>query len=126
MGNFRNTKQSALILNIINNSCEHLNAYEVYNKCLKHINNISLGTVYRNLNNLVDNHQIRKIIDLNGVEHFDNLKISHNHFICTNCMQISDIIDKVNIPLECEVGKIMDYEIIYKGLCHNCLMKEEN
>jgi len=125
MGSFRKTKQSALILDIIDNSSEHLNAYEVYEKCLKHINNISLGTVYRNLNNLVDNYQIRKIIDLNGVEHFDNLKIVHNHFICTNCNYIYDIIDDVEIPLSCKFGKILDYEIIYKGLCHNCCKEEK-
>ena len=125
MGSFRKTKQSTLILDIINKSCEHLNANDVYNKCLKDINNISLGTVYRNLNNLVDNHQIRKIIDLNGVEHFDNLKISHNHFICINCNHIYDIIDDVEMPLSCEFGNIESYEITYKGICHNCC-KEEN
>ena len=125
MGSFRKTKQSALILNIINESSEHLSAFDVYKKCLEHINNISLGTVYRNLNNLSENNQIRKIIDFNGVEHFDNLKFAHNHFICTKCMQISDIMECVDIPLECEFGKILNYEIIYKGLCHNCC-KEEN
>ena len=124
MGSFRKTKQSTLILNIINESFEHLTAFDVYNKCLKYINNISLGTVYRNLNNLVDNHQIRKIIDLNGVEHFDNLKISHNHFICTKCMIINDIIDYANMPFNCKYGKIIDCEIIYKGICHNCCKEE--
>ena len=39
-------------------------------------------------------------------------------------MQISDIMECVDIPLECEFGKILDYEIIYKGLCHNCCKEE--
>ena len=125
MGSFRKTKQSALILDIINNSSEHLNAYEVYEKCLKEINNISLGTVYRNLNNLVENHQIRKINGLDGIEHFDNLKHVHNHFICIKCMRINDVFDKVSIPLECTFGKVINYEIFYKGICNNCL-EEEN
>lgn len=125
MGGFRKTKQNALILNIINNSKEHLSAFEVYQKCLKTIDNISLGTVYRNLNNLVDNQKIRKIVSLDGKEHFDNLEIKHNHFICLKCMQISDISSIGDIPLKCETGRIIDYEIIYKGICHNC-DKEEN
>ena len=121
----RNTKQKNLIFEIINNSYDHLSAYQVYDIARADMPNISLGTVYRNLNNLVDSNQIRKIIDLNGVEHFDNLKISHNHFICTNCNHIYDIIKNVDIPLECEFGKVESYEIIYKGICHNCC-KEEN
>ncbi len=126
MGNFRNTKQSKLILDIINKSCDHLNASEVYQECLKSIKNISLGTVYRNLNNLVDNNMIRKIIDLNGVEHFDNFKCLHNHFICVNCLKIIDVFDEINVPLKCDFGKIVNYEIFYKGICYKCLEKEND
>lgn len=50
----RNTTQRNLILDIINNSCEHLTAEEVYEIARKSILNISLGTVYRDLNILVE------------------------------------------------------------------------
>lgn len=125
MGNFRITKQNALILSIIDNSCEHLSAFDIYKKCLLTISNISLGTVYRNLNNLVDAKKIRRIIDFNGVEHFDNLKKTHNHFICSKCMNIFDVFDNVNIPLDCDLGKVINYEIIYNGICHNCEEEEK-
>ncbi len=125
MGMFRKTKQSSLILDIINNSKDHLTAYDIYKKCLLEINNISLGTVYRNLNNLVDTHQIRKIIDFNGLEHFDNIIVPHYHFLCLKCGYIGDIYNKIDIPLECNFGKVMSYEIVYYGICHNCC-KEEN
>ena len=49
----RNTKQRELILSVVNNSCEHLTTEEIYLLCKDKINNISLGTVYRNLNTLV-------------------------------------------------------------------------
>ena len=42
----RNTKQRECILDIINNSYDHLNAYQVYDKAREIISNISLGTVY--------------------------------------------------------------------------------
>ena len=54
----RNTKQKDLILKIINNSCSHPNTNEIYELAREEIPNISLGTVYRNLNRLVDLNQI--------------------------------------------------------------------
>jgi len=124
MGSFRNTKQSLLILDIINNSYNHLTAYDVYEVCKKEISNISLGTVYRNLHNLVDNHKIRCIIGLDGVEHYDNLKNDHNHFICVKCQKIDDIYDKIKVPIKSNLGKVINYEILYKGICNNCMEKE--
>ena len=57
----RNTKQKKLILEIINNSCIHPTAYEVYEECVKEIPNISLTTVYRNLNALVRGGNIQRL-----------------------------------------------------------------
>ena len=60
----KNTKQKELILNIINNNYNHLSADEIYKKCQKTISNISLGTVYRNLNNLVKEQKIKRLSGL--------------------------------------------------------------
>ena len=49
----RNTKQRDLILSIVNNSYSHPGALDIYNEAVKLIPNISLGTVYRNLNLLI-------------------------------------------------------------------------
>ena len=38
----RKTKQKDLILNIVQNSYEHLDAYEIYEEAKKTINNISI------------------------------------------------------------------------------------
>ena len=46
----RDTKQRRLVLEIINNSYNHPTAYQVHEECLKVLPNISLGTIYRNLN----------------------------------------------------------------------------
>ena len=63
----RNTKQKELILNIINHSNTHPTAFEVYEEAKKELHNISLGTVYRNLNVLLEN---KKIIQIKGKEIF--------------------------------------------------------
>ncbi len=118
----RNTIQRNLILDIINNSCEHLTAEEVYEIARKSISNISLGTVYRNLNILVELQKIRKIKTFDGKDHYDKLHIKHNHFICLKCNKIFDIhetfdFNRKSIPNDFE---IVNYDITYSGYCNEC------
>ena len=118
----RNTIQRNLILDIINNSCDHLTAEEVYDIARKSISNISLGTVYRNLNQLTELQKIWKIKTFDGKDHYDKLHIKHNHFICLKCNKIFDIleisnIEHKNIPDDFE---IVNYDITYSGYCNEC------
>ena len=118
----RNTIQRNLILDIINNSCDHLTAEEVYDIARKSISNISLGTVYRNLNHLTELQKIWKIKTFDGKDHYDKLHIKHNHFICLKCNKIFDIleisnIEHKNIPDDFE---IVNYDITYFGYCNEC------
>ena len=59
------SKQSKLILDILENSSTYLSAIEIFQKAREVISNISLGTVYRNLKVLVLKNKIRKL-SLNG------------------------------------------------------------
>lgn len=121
----RNTKQKELILSIINNSTEHLSADEVYDKAQKEISNISLGTIYRVLNSLVDQGKAIIIKSNDGVNHYDNTIRKHSHFICDECYKIIDVFDSINISHhilpDC---KLLNCEIIFHGICQNCLRKE--
>lgn len=122
----RITKQKRLVLEIINNSHNHLNAEEVYNECRKTISNISLGTVYRILNQLVENQLIKRL-KVQECDRFDSLHKKHSHFICKKCSSIYDIfndiidLDNVKVP-----GMIYDYNINFIGLCNDCLKNEED
>lgn len=114
----RNTRQKELILSIINNSYSHLDAISIYKVARESICNISLGTVYRNLNILVDCNLIKKIKVAN-VDRFDRVD-NHDHFICTKCNKIVDVYDnKVFIP---KIGNnvVMDYSLKYYGICEDC------
>ena len=68
----KNTKQRNVILGIINNSNNHLDAYEIYDMAKREINNISLGTVYRNLGQLERHGMVISIV-VNGVKHYDKV-----------------------------------------------------
>ncbi len=119
----RNTKQKELILNIIRNSYDHLKAEEIYAIAQKTIPDISLGTVYRNLNTLLFEHKISKIKMPDG-DHFDNINRKHHHFICTQCQKIIDIEQMITLPFPIGDFEIKDYDIYFKGTCQECLNKE--
>ncbi len=122
----KNTKQKILVLDIVNNNRCHSNAEDIYNIARKTIPNISLGTVYRNLNSLVEEKHIKRIKMDDGIDRFDNMIYPHDHFICTKCNTIIDV-DEVNHCdfKEISGNKVMSYEIYYKGICKNCLEEEK-
>ena len=124
----RNTKQRDAILDIVNHSYDHLTAYEIYEKCRSKIPNVSLGTVYRNLNLLVEEHCIKKIVCEKDVCRYDHMKREHSHFICKNCGKIIDVFDNFLDGVTNIHGNVVNgYDLYFNGVCSECLkggMKE--
>ena len=118
----RNTKQRELILKIINDSYDHLTTEEIYRKCKTKIPNISLGTVYRNLNNLVEESKIIRL-KLDNIDRFDAKRSKHHHFICIKCKKIIDV-NVDDLQANTHNNKVIDYEIKFTGICKDCLRKE--
>lgn len=120
----RNTKQRNLILKIVNNSYDHLTAYQIYELARDEISNISLGTVYRNLSSLESNGKIRKL-DIDGNLRFDKSS-RHIHFICDKCNSIIDIFDDAfGDDKYIDGNLVMDYDIKLKGICKECIGRKE-
>lgn len=121
----RNTKQKEIIFNIVNNSYDHLSAYQIYELAKSEISNISLGTVYRNLSNLVSECKIRKI-DVSGMVRYDR-NVYHAHFICNKCDSIIDVFDGILTNDEYIDGNlVMDYDIKINGICKKCMGGNDN
>ena len=120
----KNTKQRKIVLDIVNNSDSHLDAFGVYKLARMSIPNISLGTVYRNLESL-ENEGAIQVIMVDGVKHYDKI-IPHYHFICKKCLKIIDVFDlEISKLKEYNGNSVDDYEIVLKGICVNC-QKEDN
>ena len=100
----RNTKQKEIILSIVNNSSNHFNANGIYLKVKEVIPNISLGTVYRNLNNLVLENKIIRLKMSDGIDRFDK-NIIHAHVVCMICDKIDDVM--YDYIKKCLIQKIM-------------------
>ena len=119
----RNTRQKELILDIVNKSYNHPNAHDVYLECRKELPNISLGTVYRNLNTLVELNKIQKLKSTDNIDRYDKM-IKHSHFICIKCNKIIDINEKVDYNEYVGENKVLNCKLILEGLCKECLEKE--
>lgn len=87
----RLTKQRQLILDILEEDYTHPTADEVYAKVKIIIPNISLATVYRNLNFLVKINRAREIVISGEASRFDAHFKDHDHFICNICKNIYNV-----------------------------------
>jgi Fe2+ or Zn2+ uptake regulation protein len=116
----RLTNQKRVILEYLKRTKSHPSPKEVYIEVKKKLPQISLGTVYRILNQLKEKGEVKEIF--NEVSHFDGDLTFHSHFICQKCKKIFDVFEKIpelkNKKLK--VGKIKDYQIIFYGVCKKC------
>lgn len=118
------SKQKELILKTVKENHIHPSAEKIYELVKYNIPNISLGTVYRNLNKFAQKGSIKKIEGINGSSIFDGNTEKHHHFICEQCNSVIDI-DEKDIPIE--MGNISNkeftihsYDLTLKGICSKC------
>ena len=119
----RNTRQKAIVFQVVQDSYDHPTAETVYERAKKELPTISLGTVYRILKELVAEGKIREII-INKQSRFDPKTEFHHHFICKKCGKIEDIktpLCRYTYKRLEQKGYIVE-EIEYKfyGLCDRC------
>ena len=108
---------------------DHPTADTVYMHVKEEFPNISLGTVYRNLNLLTSLGEAIKISSLDGADRFDGCVTPHSHFFCTECGQILDLEINTEELLKHKTiadgfdGIIESSRTIFYGKCGKCLKK---
>ncbi|GAA0104892.1 transcriptional repressor [Paraclostridium sordellii] len=123
------SKQRELILNAVRDNTVHPTADYIYDYLKKDNPNLSLGTVYRNLSQLVNHGFIQKVSIPGFPDRFDGNISEHNHMICEICGNIQDIqCDTLrNIPnvISDELDlEITSCNVILQGICKNCKNKK--
>ena len=119
----RFSKQRDLILNIVQDTRIHPTADYVYEKARNELPNVSLGTVYRNLGQLVESNQL-KSLNIDGTIHYDAFLDDHQHFQCKTCNRVFDI--ELNTKdfvskVESNTNHIIDgCQIHLVGICNDC------
>ena len=97
MSTIRYSKQREAIKDYLKSVTCHPTADTVYLNIQKTFPNISLGTVYRNLNFLVEHGEAIQIDCGDGFVHFDGNPIPHNHFFCRSCKSLLDKIGRAHV-----------------------------
>jgi len=124
----RMTKQRQVILDELRKLDTHPNADEIYQVVKKKIPNISLGTVYRNLEMLHECGLIRKLEIAGKQKRFDGDTQEHYHVRCIYCDKIKDIhcsrFNLEQLELESDIDfEIVGYNLEFFGLCPECKKK---
>lgn len=125
----RNTIQRELTLGAVQKLKCHPTADEVYTAVAREHPTISKGTVYRNLNQLAECGEIRKMEIPSGPDHFDHCCHDHYHVRCLKCGRVFDV-DMAYIPhLEQSIQNshgflISGYDLMFKGICPDCARAE--
>jgi Fur family transcriptional regulator, peroxide stress response regulator len=118
------TKQLQAIMDIVYNNEFNLTADEVYAEARKKIPNISLGTVYRNLNKLVQRGYIASV-QKGQVQTFSKHPFTNAHFECVMCKRILRVpFDLRTTDLSKKVGmEVTNFELRMTGICRECESK---
>jgi Fe2+ or Zn2+ uptake regulation protein len=87
----RSTRQLRATLDVILASHDHPSAEQLFERVRTELPRISLGTVYRNLDKLEAQGQVRKVRLHDGVTRYDAMVREHDHFICERCGEVTDL-----------------------------------
>ncbi|MCP4641536.1 MAG: transcriptional repressor [bacterium] len=87
----RMTEQRRVILEEVRKAKSHPTADDVHEMVRKRLPNISLGTVYRNLDLLSESGEIQRIESSGTQYRFDGDMETHYHLRCNQCGRVDDL-----------------------------------
>lgn len=122
----KNTKQRALIINILQKAKKPLSANDILNRALPVKPNIALTTVYRNLEMLYEADLITRHRIDEKEYCYELKKEKHTHYlICKNCKKKIDLPECPLKELEQNIStktgfKITSHNLELEGYCDKC------
>lgn len=120
------TPQRMEILRALEKLPSHPCAETIYRAVRKRHPSVSLATVYKTLETLVEVGEIRVALVSKGKTLYDTRLEDHHHFLCNACGYVED----VDINLDCLENcaphqmrshhKVSRSEVVFHGVCQNC------
>ena len=125
----RRSKKRDAMLELMRSTRSHPSADWIYQHMREQFPDVSLGTVYRNLNQLREEQLVKSVGVVNGQERFDACTDPHAHFVCNHCSAVIDlpncISEEVIAPLGEEYGFVeQSYEFHIYGTCRECTQQK--
>ena len=120
------TRYAQQILDIINESTDHLTAEMIYLRLKASNSKVVLATVYNNLNLLYEQDKIRKVSVEGYPDRYDKT-VKHDHLVCKKCGALSDIrLSDLTAQLQAQISEeIISYDLKVNYICPSCRSKAE-
>jgi Fur family peroxide stress response transcriptional regulator len=108
---------------------DHPTAAEVYEEIWKAYPQISLGTIYRNLNTMASEGEIMRLSFSGSPDRFDPNAAEHYHIVCTRCGRILDtddsipqeLLNQLDQTVESSTGvEVEGRTMLFYGICPAC------
>ncbi|MFT7005108.1 MAG: Fur family peroxide stress response transcriptional regulator [Sulfurimonas sp.] len=102
----------------------HICIDELYSIMLEKFNSISLATIYKNINLMLENSYILEVKIPQSKSVYELTKNLHSHLVCTKCDSVQD----VDLQMDTVVGeassksnfKVFKTDLVLSGTCKNC------
>jgi Fe2+ or Zn2+ uptake regulation protein len=121
----RQSAQRSLVFQIVADRCDHPTAQDVYEQARSQMPAISLGTVYRNLQRLVDQGKLLESKNGPKPARYEARRHRHYHIHCTECGALEDVSVRYQEALDRHVAKQLRYQLQehrleFFGVCPRC------
>ncbi len=102
----------------------HMSIEVLYELMLKKFNSISLATIYKNINLMMENSFIQEVKIPNAKSVYELTKTAHSHLVCDSCGEVEDITIDLDAIID-EAKQISSFKIdkaslVLSGVCKNC------
>ncbi|XOQ49572.1 MAG: transcriptional repressor [Eubacteriales bacterium] len=124
------SRKREAILKAIRSTTTHPTAEWVYQKVKPEYPDLSLGTVYRNIAQFKKDGTIISVGIVNGQERYDGNVHPHTHFVCSCCGAVIDIPGSfISSNINAEISekfhlRVDSSEVLFRGICSNCLQRQ--
>lgn len=122
---YKRSRQREKILSLLRATKSHPSAEWIYRQLKKELPRLSLGTVYRNLNTLIEQKLIQKLPLEDGTDRFEATIAPHYHLICERCGSVLDFTMPHPIDINRNTEKLSGFKVTrhridFFGLCKKC------
>jgi len=124
--NRKMTRQRKLVLEILEESQEHMDAESLYAEAKRHDPKISLATVYRTLALLKDARLVQEHRLGESHAHFETIQENpHYHFTCLKCGRVIEfespqVMEVASKLCESKGLQVTDMHLLFSGYCSEC------
>lgn len=104
-------------------AADHPTAREVFSRVRESLPTVSLGTIYRNLDKLCRQGELRILRLESGAAHYDAMLAPHDHFVCESCGRLTDVAARgaeAFTDLEAMGCRVRRASMVMYGTCGEC------